>query len=164
MNHVTQGGKHFDAGACHVNMPLCVVCTGPLWGVLFERLAHLALQRGGTFMCRDLETGEAEEVTLSSNPQVLAFSQLAEVSTLPDGGYAKPLSRTFASVDALIKVMFRGSGCVLRVSIALCACCSGYHRQGANCVAFMLLAARQAVPDVSGQPPPCQAGWAEHSD
>uniref|UniRef100_A0A7S0WNW8 Crinkler (CRN) family protein n=1 Tax=Chlamydomonas leiostraca TaxID=1034604 RepID=A0A7S0WNW8_9CHLO len=76
---------------------------GSLRGVLFERLAHRALQEGGEFDFRDLDGPEQGKVTITRSPLMPPFRSLGEVSQIPAGVYARLRSRTFAAVDALIK-------------------------------------------------------------
>ena len=78
--------------------------AGPLRGVLFERLAHRKLLKGGNFQCRNLiDKGGAFEVILSPSSSVM-FNKIDEVSHQSDGVYAMPRATNFAAVDALVQV------------------------------------------------------------
>jgi len=77
---------------------------GGLRGVLFERLAHLRLVRGGTFRIRSLD-GRSQDVKLTL-PEVSGrknFGDLSEIKGFSDGEYLVPTSTNLESVDSLAK-------------------------------------------------------------
>lgn len=78
-------------------------------GVLYERLAHRRLQRGGRFTCRDLDSGEEFVEVLQQDMRVSIFTDIEDVSKAPVNVYCKPFSSTSwsESVDAIIKVSLK---------------------------------------------------------
>lgn len=77
--------------------------TGPMRGVFFEKLAHVKLQDGGTFECRDLKTGKVSKRKIKKSGMLL-FDQLSEVTSADNGVYARPNASNLSAVDALIQV------------------------------------------------------------
>lgn len=82
---------------------VCVL-AGPLRGVLFERLAHRTLQKGGTFRCRSLDTGgEAFDLVLDINANKFVFNKTDEAKQAADGVYAMPRAQNLAAIDAVVQ-------------------------------------------------------------
>ena len=74
-------------------------------GKLWERHAHIALQRGGGFQCRDLQTGEpAFLVDIEPCSSSKGLWDLADISAeLSIGVYGFGKNQTLPAVDAIIQ-------------------------------------------------------------
>ena len=75
-------------------------------GALWERYAHVALQRGGAFCCRDLQDAEAGpfEIELQPCSSTVGLWDLQDISTqLENGVYGWGKSKNLPAIDAVVQ-------------------------------------------------------------
>ena len=74
-------------------------------GKLWERHAHIVLQRGGRFLCWDLQTqGDAFQIDIDPCTSSVGLWDLADISTeLSIGVYGFGKNQTLPAVDAIIQ-------------------------------------------------------------
>jgi len=78
---------------------------GALRGLLFEDVAHDALQRGGAFAFVPLAPapGAATAITIQANLTMVMFRTAQEFgSVVAPGVYARPAAKNYATVDAVL--------------------------------------------------------------
>jgi len=78
---------------------------GALRGLLFEEVAHDALQRGGDFAFVPLNDGASTSISTISierNLKKVTFRTAQELAALLAGTYARPTTSNFAAVDAVL--------------------------------------------------------------
>ena len=71
--------------------------------MLFERLAHRMLQRGGAFECRGLDGGKEIQMALGISPRTFIFNTIESATQAADGDYAMPRAQNLAAIDALVQ-------------------------------------------------------------
>ena len=71
--------------------------------MLFERLAHRMLQKGGTFQCRGLDGGKDIQMALGISPRTFMFNKIECATQAADGDYAMPRAQNLAAIDALVQ-------------------------------------------------------------
>jgi hypothetical protein len=78
--------------------------AGGLAGVLFERIAHLRLEKGGDFEIRSLDGRSADtELKLPTKSPKKRFTDVNEIAGFSVGDYIVPKASNFESVDSMMK-------------------------------------------------------------
>ncbi len=99
--HFTKHKVH-DFLAASGGTPTIAAFRGALW----ERYAHVALQRGGTFSCRDLQDAEAGpfEIELQPCSSSVGLWDLQDITAeLDNGVYGWGRSKNLPAIDAVVQ-------------------------------------------------------------
>ena len=77
--------------------------TGQLRGILFEKLAHTVIAKGGSFKIRDLRTRQESTLHLPDDLTAFLYSSKNPEFQAAQNRYFRPVSKIFESVDSFIK-------------------------------------------------------------
>lgn len=82
------------------------LALGSFRGIIFEEMAHHALQHGGDFFIRSLEDGDRtaakQPYVVERGLKLMALKSAADLRQATAATYARPTSRTFPSLDSVL--------------------------------------------------------------